>query len=195
MLPGEEGKYSEINESWRKRSVRSLFFVQLILRNIFVRDHPKHLNQYFCFVKLKTMKNTNFQMTPFQHAMNPIICIGMSDGKFTSDEMEDLKSSAAIMAGWFQLSKEQAWLECEALVHHIEVELSQGDPRFIYMKVPISCALIHKHVKNFDDRNFIIRLLEDQATADGDLTDDERQLINMYSSIILRGGETVGIRV
>jgi len=141
------------------------------------------------------MKSINFQMTTFQHALNPIICIGMSDGKFTSEELEDLESSAVRMAEWFQLSSEQAKQECDALYHHIEDELSQGDPRFVYMKVPISCAMVHKNLKSADGRNFIIRLMEDQATADGDLTDDERQLLNMYSSIILRGGEIVGIRV
>lgn len=141
------------------------------------------------------MKSTSFQMTTFQHALTPIICIGMSDGKFTSEELEDLESSAMRMAEWFQISNEQAKQECDELYSHIEDELSTGDTRMVYMRVPISCAIIHKNLKSAEGRNFIIRLLEDQATADGDLTDDERQLLNMYSAIILRGGEAVGIRV
>lgn len=134
-------------------------------------------------------------MTPFQHCMNPIICIGMSDGKYTDHELEDLKSSAIKLATWFQIPADQAWKECEELYHYIHNEISKMDPRFIYLKVPISCALIHKNLTNVEGRNYVIRFLEDQATADGALTEDERQLISMYSKIILNGGESVGIHV
>lgn len=141
------------------------------------------------------MKRTEFKMTPFQHCMNPIICIGLSDGKVTEDELNDLKSSSGKLAKWYNLTEEQAWKECEALYHFIHDEVTKYDPRFVYLKVPISCAMIHKHLGNEEGRNLVIRFLEDQATADGVLTDDERQLINMYSAIIQRGGQSIGIQV
>ena len=134
-------------------------------------------------------------MTPFQHCMNPIICIGLSDGKLTDDELNDLRSSSAKLAEWYHLSEEQAWKECEELFHFIHDEVTKFDPRFVYLKVPISCAMIHKNLTNEEGRNFVIRFLEDQATADGNLTDDERQLISMYSTIILKGGDRAGIHV
>ena len=140
------------------------------------------------------MSKTEFKMTPFQHCMNPIICIGMSDGKYTDQELIDLKSTTAKLASWFQITPDQAWRECEQLYLHIS-ELSKDDRRFIYLKVPISCALIHKNLKSIEGRNYVIRFLEDQATADGELTDDERQLIGMYSNIILNGGTSLGIHV
>jgi len=127
--------------------------------------------------------------------MNPIICIGLSDGKVTEDELNDLKSSSGKLAKWYNLTEEQAWKECEALYHFIHDEVTKYDPRFVYLKVPISCAMIHKHLGNEEGRNLVIRFLEDQATADGVLTDDERQLINMYSAIIQRGGQSIGIQV
>jgi|APIni6443716594_1056825.scaffolds.fasta_scaffold542249_1 hypothetical protein len=141
------------------------------------------------------MKSTPFKMTLFQHALNPIICIGMSDGKITENELSDLKSSTSKLAVWFQITPEQAWRECEELFHHLNNEVSGGDSRSIYLRVPISCALVHKNLKSIDGRNYLIRFLEDQATADGELTDDERQLINMYSTIINLGGKASGIHV
>ncbi len=141
------------------------------------------------------MKRNEFKMTSFQHCLNPIICIGMSDGKYTSEELEDLKSSSTKLAHWFQITEEQARKECEELYHHINNELTRVDPKFIYLKVPISCALIHKNLKSDEGRNYVIRLLEEQATADGAFTDDERQMISMYSTIILHGGEVAGIHV
>lgn len=140
------------------------------------------------------MKHT-FNMTVFQHALNPIICIGMSDGKFTDAELEDLKLSADRMAEWFKITKDQAREECDELYSHIADSMSNGDTRSIYLKVPISCALIHKNLESVEGRNYIIRFLEDQATADGALTHEERQLISMYSTIILHGGEASGIHV
>ncbi len=141
------------------------------------------------------MRRAGFEMTPFQHCMNPIICIGMSDGKYTEEELKDLKSASAKLATWFQLTEDQAWAECESLYLYIHHEVTKLDPRFIFLKVPISCALIHKNLKSVEGRNYVIRFLEDQATADGVLTDDERQLISMYSTIILEGGERAGIHV
>jgi hypothetical protein len=141
------------------------------------------------------MKGTGFTMTVFQHALNPIICIGMSDGKFIDREREDLKSSTAHMADWFQITKEQAWKECEELINHINDVVTKGDTRSLYMKVPISCAIINKNLKSPEAKDYLIRFLEDQATADGALTGDERQLINMYSKIILHGGESAGIHI
>lgn len=141
------------------------------------------------------MKNPSFTMTVFQHALNPIICIGMSDGKFSDGELADLQSSAAMLANWFGIDKEQAWKESEELYQHILEEVAGGDSRSIYLKVPISCALVHKNLKSEDGRNYIIRFMEDQATADGALTGDERQLISMYSKIIMEGGEAAGIHV
>ncbi len=141
------------------------------------------------------MQNIPFKMTLFQHALNPIICIGLSDSKFTDDEWSDLKSSTAKLAGWFTITPDQAWKECEELYHHVNSEVSNGDSRSIYLKVPISCALVHKGLTSVEGRDFLIRSLEDQATADGALTDDERQLISMYSTIIHQGGKAVGIHV
>ncbi len=141
------------------------------------------------------MKRTEFKMTSFQHCMNPIICIGMSDGKLTEDEIRDLKSSSARLAEWYQITQEQAWKECEELYHFIHDEVTKYDPRFVYLKVPISCAMIHKNLNSEEGRNYVIRFLEDQATADGELTDDERQLLNMYSTIIRNGGQAAGIHV
>jgi hypothetical protein len=141
------------------------------------------------------MMDTKFDMTVFQHALNPIICIGMSDGKFVDKEKEDLKSSTAYMADWFQITKEQAWKECEELISYFTDAVAKGDTRSLYLKVPISCAIVHKNLKSPEAKDYLIRFLEDQATADGALTGDERQLINMYSTIILHGGEGAGIIV
>jgi hypothetical protein len=54
---------------------------------------------------------------------------------------------------------------------------------------------VHKGLTSVEGRDFLIRSLEDQATADGALTDDERQLISMYSTIIHQGGKAAGIHV
>ena len=140
------------------------------------------------------MKHAAFKMTPFQHCMNPIICIGWSDGIFKDEELDDLKSSAIKLASWFNISEEQAWKECHELFQHISNQLS-SDSRFIYLKVPISCAEIHKNLQSEEGRDYVIWFMEDQATVDGKLTDDERQLISMYSTIIRQGGESVGIYV
>ena len=141
------------------------------------------------------MGTTQFKMTLFQHALNPIICIGMSDGKFTVEELNDLKSSTDKLAGWFEITPDQAWKECEELYRHISNELFNGDSRSIYLKVPISCALVHKNLKSEEARNYLVRFLDEQATADGAFTDYERQLISMYSTIIQQGGGVVGIQV
>jgi len=141
------------------------------------------------------MSKPKLEMTIFQHALNPIICIGMSDGNFTEKELEDLKSSTSTLAGWFKITVEQAWKECEELYHHITDEVSNGDSRSIYLRVPVSCALVHKHLKSTEGRNYLVRFLEDQAIADGALTAEERQLISMYSKIILHGGRSAGIHV
>jgi hypothetical protein len=141
------------------------------------------------------MSTPKLEMTIFQHALNPIICIGMSDGNFTEKELEDLKSSTSTLARWFNITAEQAWNECEELYHHIADEVSTGDSRSIYLRVPVSCALVHKNLKSTEGRDFLVRFLEDQATADGALTAEERQLISMYSKIILHGGGAAGIHV
>ena len=97
------------------------------------------------------MKHATFKMTPFQHCMNPILCIGWSDGIYKDQELEDLKSSAIKLASWFNISEEQAWKECDALYQHIHKHMS-SDARYIYLNVPISCALIHKNLKSEEGR-------------------------------------------
>lgn len=141
------------------------------------------------------MENTQFKMTLFQHALNPIICIGMSDGHFTDGELNDLKASTAQLSGWFQITPDQAWKECEELYDHLNKEAANGGSKSIYLKVPISCALVHKNLKSVEARNYIVRFLEDQATADGKLTDEERHLIIKYATIINHGGKAAGIHV
>jgi hypothetical protein len=141
------------------------------------------------------MSNSGFKNSPFQHALIPIICIGMSDGNYTKEELEDLKSTAVKLAVWFQITPEQAWKECEELYNYISEELSNSEPRFIFLRVPISCAITHKNLKSIEARDYLIQCLEAQATADGVLSGDELQLIHMYSKIIHQGGESVGINV
>lgn len=140
------------------------------------------------------MESTQFKMTLFQHALNPIICVGMSDGKFTNDELNDLKSSTAQLAVWFEITPDQAWKECEELYNHLNKEMI-GDAKSIFLKVPISCALVHKNLKHAEPVDYIIRFLEDQATADGDLTEEERKLVSQYSTILRHGGKAAGIHV
>jgi len=135
------------------------------------------------------------KMSIFQHCLTPIICIGMSDGTYTDDEWQDLKSTTTQLATWFNISADQAWQECQDLFNYINNELSNTDQRFIYLRVPISCAIINKNLQSIEGRDYLVRSLEDQASADSVFTDDERMLITMYSKIIYEGGESLGIKV
>ena len=141
------------------------------------------------------MENPQFKMTLFQHALNPIICIGMSDGNFTEGELYDLKASTAQLSGWFQITPEQARKECEALYDYLTQEVAIGGLKSIYVKVPISCALVHKNLQSDEARNYIVSFLEDQALADGKLNDEEKKMITLYSTIIHHGGKAAGIHL
>ena len=148
-------------------------------------------NIHLALISLMVIHNVNAQHNTFGEPWVNTYSIVAYDS-ITGD------MGVAVQSHWFSVGSIVLWGEAGVGVVATQslVNPAFGPQGLALLKTGLgAAAVVEALVKSDEGRDYIIRYLEDQATADGVLTDDERQLLSMYSTIILQGGASAGIHV
>jgi hypothetical protein len=141
------------------------------------------------------MTKKNDLPTLFHQILFPVVMIGLCDLKISDEEMADFKATAKGMGTWFDMDAEESLKVAQETYTTVKTFAQNGQIKDLFNTALTCCAIINQRVEDDEIKEDIIRLLNDQANADGTVTDFEENTLALYSSIIRMGGEAFGIKI
>ncbi len=133
--------------------------------------------------------------TLFHQILFPIMMIGLCDYKISDEEMADFKATANAMGKWFDMDTEESLNVAQETYTTVKSFVQKGQIKDLFNTALTCCAIINQSVEDDEIKEDIISMMNDQANADGTLTDFEENTVAIYSSIIRLGGEAFGIKI
>ena len=134
------------------------------------------------------------KLNPAISIIFPNIVVASVDG-ITDDEWEDIKQTVVSLAG----KKEEGNLEGEGLFHDLSIEdtskffqqagewhnsLNQAER----IEAAAECCLwLFNNFSSIDGRKHILTYFDYTASADGRFTPQEKELVDMFSKLIITG--------
>ena len=121
--------------------------------------------------------------------------VGLCDLKISDEEFAHFKSTAVFMGNWFGKDTKESLKVAEETYTIMKNFAQKGLIKDLFNTALTCCAIINKNVENVKIRESIISLCNDQANADGTVTDFEKTTVAVYSNIIRIGGDAFGIKI
>ena len=121
-----------------------------------------------------------------------ILQVGWKFERYTDKEMADIKSTAVSLGDWFDMDEDECLDTLDETLDLLKKSESAFDIETRSSMLTQLCLHINSGITNEGAREDIIRFMNDQAKADGKVTEAEKTNLNYYSTLIRIGDVMFG---
>jgi len=139
---------------------------------------------------MKTISKNEF--TLFHHILFIIISVGIADGDYSEDELNDLKLTANTLGEWFGLNESDSMSVAQETYNYIVNYAKQGKLKEILKISLYSCAFVKASVGELEIEDKtkqsiidnIVTCINDQASADSIILEVEKNVVDLFTKAL-----------
>lgn len=141
----------------------------------------------------KENADESFDIPSLMHCILFVILqVGWKFERYTDKEMADIKSTAVSLGDWFDMDEDECLDTLDETLDLLKKSESAFDIETRSSMLTQLCLHINSGITNEGAREDIIRFMNDQAKADGKVTEAEKTNLNYYSTLIRIGDVMFG---